>query len=445
MTLQRSVTAALCIAFAFIVSPDLPGGEPETCDNLFKQEVDAMYPQWVQTRRDIHRHPELSNEEERTAKLVAIKLRELGLEVQTGVGKHGVVGLLRGDIEPESQCVAVRADMDALPIMEAGETPYRSEVHGVMHACGHDVHVTCALGVAELLAKHRDKIRGSVKFIFQGAEEAMPSNYVGDWGAKLMIEEGALENPRPNAIYGLHCSPLYAPKDGPGMGIEVPMEVGTIGYAIGPASANSDRFEIIIHGKIAHGSAPHKGVDAVVVAAHCITALQMVRSRETNTLDPVVLSIGMIKGGTRENIIADTVTMSGTVRSQDIEVRDQVIGLMHRTLAGVTSAHGATYELNYRKGYPAIENNEALALKAVETIERVIGKGSTRMTIPGMGGEDFSYFANVVPGFYYRLGVANIERGIVASVHTAEFDVDEESIKVGVLTMASIVMDHLHQ
>jgi amidohydrolase len=445
---QRWVFALFCLIVShFCVSQLFPhhlwAEQPTERDQQFQVAIDAMYPRLVETRRDLHRHPELSNEEERTARLVALRLRDLGLEVQTGIAKHGVVAMLRGGIDPDKYCVAVRADMDALPIMEAGNPPYRSENPGVMHACGHDVHVTCALGVAELLAKRRDKLTGSVKFIFQPAEEAMPSTYEGDWGAKLMLAEGVLDNPRPVAIYGLHCSPLYAPKTGPSAGIEIPMEVGKIGYTVGHASANSDRFQILINGKIAHGSAPHKGIDAIAVAGQVISGLQMIRSRETNTLDPVVITIGMIKGGNRENIICDRVEMSGTVRTYDSDLRDHVIELMHRTIGGVTAAHGASYELNYRKGYPSINNNEELTMKAVETINRVLGEGSAKDTIPGMGGEDFSYFSDVIPGFYYRLGVANIDRGIVAGLHTADFDVDEECLKVGVMTMASIVADHL--
>jgi len=441
--LFRLFLSLLVFAFLGRESSFVDADQPIERDRILKADVDAMFPRLVETRRQLHRHPELSNEEERTARFVALRLRDLGLEVQTGIAKHGVVAMLRGGIEPESTCVAIRADMDALPIMEAGNNPYRSENPGVMHACGHDVHVTCALGVAELLSKYRDQLRGSVKFIFQPAEEAMPSTFEGDWGAKLMLAEGALDNPRPSAIFGLHCSPLYAAKTGPNAGIELPMEVGKIGYAIGPASANSDRFQIIIKGKGAHGSAPHKGVDAIAVAGQVIAGLQMIRSRETNTLDPVVLSIGMINGGSRENIIAERVEMSGTVRTYDSELRDQIIEMMHRTIGGTTAAHGATYELIYRKGYPSIDNDETLAVNAMTTINRVLGSGSMIETIPGMGGEDFSYFAEVIPGFYYRLGVANIDRKIVAGVHTAEFDVDEGCLKIGVLTMTSVVSDYL--
>lgn len=416
-----------------------------TRDADFKAQVEAMFAKLVETRRELHRHPELPNEEERTGRYIALRLKELGLKVQTGIAGHGVVAMLYGrdGEDGDGPCIAVRADMDALPIMEAGNTEYRSENPGVMHACGHDVHVTCALGVAELLAKNRDKFRGSVKFIFQPAEEAMPVTFKGDWGAKLMLAEGALDNPRPAAIFALHCTPLAAPKTGAGAGVDVPMEVGKIGYAIGPASANSDRLQIIINGKLAHGSAPHKGVDAIAVAAQVINGIQLIRSRETNTLEPVVVSIGMIEGGNRENIIADRVEMKGTVRTYSSEVRDRVIKLLDRTIAGITAAHGATYEMNYRKGYPSINNDRELAEKALSSISRIAGPQSVIETIPGMGGEDFSYFADVIPGFYYRLGVANIKRGIVAGVHTAEFDVDEECLKVGVATMSAIVCDQL--
>ncbi len=412
-------------------------------DELFRTEIERMYPSLVETRRELHRHPELSNQEERTARLIALRLKELGLEVQTGVAVHGVVALLKATHNPDKRCVAVRADMDALPIVEAGDKPYRSETHGVMHACGHDVHMTCALGVAELLSKHRDQLKGDVKFLFQPAEEAMPATYQGDWGAKLMVAEGAMDNPRPQAVFGLHCSPLSAPKEGPQAGIEQPMEVGKLGYAVGPASANSDRFQVIIHGKLAHGSAPHKGVDAIVIAAQVISGLQLIRSRETNTLDPVVLTIGMINGGNRENILCERVEMSGTVRTYDAALRDEIIERMHKIIQGVTAAHGATYELNYKKGYPSIQNQPELTQRAVTTLKRIAGDKNVYESIPGMGGEDFSYFANVVPGFYYRLGVANIKRNIVAGVHTAEFEVDEECLKIGTLSMASLVCDYL--
>lgn len=409
-----------------------------------------MFADLVEIRRELHRFPELSNQEERTARFVALQLKELGLSVHTGIGRHGVVAVLEGTApakrpDDASQCVAIRADMDALPIMEAGDKPYRSEIAGVMHACGHDVHVTCALGAARLLAKHRDRFSGSIKFIFQGAEEGMPVTYDQDWGAKLMVAQGALENPRPSAIFALHCTPMASAVRGPQAGIDLPLEVGHIGYCVGPASANSDRFRIVINGKGAHGSAPQKGVDAIVVAAQAVQALQAIRSRQVSTFDPLVLTVGTIQGGSRENIIAERVEMAGTVRTHDVQVRERVIEQMHRVLKGTTDAHGAGYELQYRKGYPAIVNDHSLTERSVETLRRLWGEQRVVQTSPSMGGEDFSYFSQEVPGFYFRLGVANTARGITAGVHTAEFDVDEDCLRVGVESLAALVCDYLQQ
>ena len=409
-------------------------------DATFSKSIEEMFPRLVETRRDIHRHPELSNEEARTAGLVAEKLRALGLEVKTGVAKHGVVALLKGG-QP-GKCVAVRADMDALPIRELGDTPYRSRNVGVMHACGHDVHTTVALGVAELLAKHRDRVKGTVKFLFQPAEEAMPATFKGEWGAKLMVAEGALENPKPDAIFGLHCttsiSPLGALDDKTHY-----LSAGQIAWSSGADSANSDRFSIVIRGKMAHGSAPHKGVDAIAVAAEAIGALQLIRSRETNTRQPLVLTIGTIQGGQRENILAERVELGGTVRTYDAAFRDKVIESMHRVLKGVCEAHGATYEMEYRKGYPSIINDDALVKATLPVFRRIVGEKNVVEVIPGMGGEDFSYFSQIVPGFYFRLGIANEAKGIIGGGHTPIFDVDEECMKTGVATMAAAVCDFL--
>lgn len=412
----------------------------EKRDALFAASVEEMFPKLVETRRDIHAHPELSNQEERTSALVADRLRALGMEVTTGIAKHGVIAILKGG--QEGKCVAVRADMDALPIKELRSVPYRSQNPGVMHACGHDIHTTVGLGVAELLAKHKDQVRGTVKFLFQPAEEAMPATYKDDWGAKLMVAEGAMANPKPDAIFGLHCSPMVSPV---GATDDKPhyLKAGQLSYTIGADSANSDRFHIIIRGKMAHGSTPHRGVDAITVAAEAITALQTIRSRQTNTRQPLVISIGTIQGGQRENILAEEVQLGGTVRTYDAAFRDGVIEMMHRILKGITEAHGATYEMDYRKGYPSIINNETLVKATLPAFKRIVGEDNLLEVIPGMGGEDFSYFSQVVPGFYFRLGVANEEKGIIHGIHTPLFDADEECLKTGVQAMAAAVCDFL--
>jgi amidohydrolase len=270
----------------------------------------------------------------------------------------------------------------------------------------------------------------------------MPVDFKEDWGALRMLREGALENPKPQAIFALHCTPL-ATRRGSVQTEPEPLLAGQVGFCLGPSSANSDRFRITIKGKMAHGAAPHRSVDAVVVAAEAVTALQTIRSRATDTQEPLVLTIGSIHGGNRENIIAGEVELRGTVRTYNEKVQDRVIELMHRTLKGVTEAHGGSYELDYRKGYPSILNREEIGNRALKSIERIVGEKNVIDTLPGMGGEDFSYFSRIVPGFYYRLGVANVEKGITAGVHTAEFDVDESCLKVAVKTMAAVVCDAL--
>jgi len=413
----------------------------ENRDDVFQKSIEKMFPALVGIRRDIHMHPELSNEEVRTSKLVADRLKELGFtDIKTGVAKHGVVALLKGG--QDGPCVAVRADMDALPVKELRSTPYRSRNPGVMHACGHDVHTTCALGVAELLSRHRDLVKGSVKFIFQPAEEAMPATFKGDWGAKLMVAEGVMGNPKPAAIFGLHTTAQVMPAGTTDDEVHY-LEAGQVGYTPGIDNANSDRFHIIIKGKMAHGSAPHKGVDAIAVASEAVMALQMIKSRQTNTRQPLVISIGLIKGGDRENIIAEQVEMGGTVRTYDAKFRDGIIEQMHRILKGITEAHGAGYEMEYRKTYPSIQNDLKLVTATLPAFKRIVGEKNVIELIPGMGGEDFSYFAQVVPGFYFRLGVANEEKGFIHGGHTPMYDCDEEAIKTGVAVMAAAVCDFL--
>jgi len=382
----------------------------------------------VEQRRDFHMNPELSNREERTARVVAERLKALNLaEIKTGVGKYGVVALLKG--KQEGPVVAVRADMDALPIVETIDVPYKSRNAGVKHACGHDVHMTVQLGVAEVLSKLRDQMRGSVKFIFQPAEEGPPAGE--DGGAALLVKEGALENPRPSAIFGLHVMPN--------------IEVGQVGYNSGPAMASSDRFSLTIRGKKVHGAYPHDGIDTIVVAAECVTALQSIRSRRIDTQEPLVITIGSIHGGNRFNIVTDEVKMEGTMRTLDEGVRKHAIEMINQTLRGVTSAYGANYELEFLSNTPLTYNDPALVEATLPVMRRILGEKNLFSPRPQMGAEDFSRYQKVVPGFFYFLGVGNKAKGITAMIHTPEFDVDEESLVIGVKLMSNVLLDYLER
>jgi amidohydrolase len=388
--------------------------------------AEALRDKLVTQRRDFHMHPELSNREQRTARVVAEKLKALGLtDIKTGVARHGVTALLVG--AKPGPVVAVRADMDALPIQETLNVPYKSVNPGVKHACGHDVHTTVGLGVAEVLSGMKNEISGTVKFIFQPAEEGPPAGEEG--GAKLMVKEGAMENPKPSAIFGLHTLPS--------------IEVGQIAFQSGPAMASSDKIYITIRGRSSHGAQPQNGIDAVVVAAECITALQHIRSRRIDPQEPLVISIGMINGGTRNNIIAEEVKMEGTMRALNEDVRSKAQELLRETLKNITGAYGATFELKFDENAAVTYNEPALVNETLPTIRRVVGEGNVVAIKPFMPAEDFSYFQKVVPGFYYFLGVGNRAKGITAGWHTPEFDVDEESLVVGVKVMSNVLLDYL--
>jgi len=414
----------LSVAFSF--AGDNQDSKRQSRQQQIAQAVEGLRQKLIAQRRDFHMHPELSNREERTSRVIAERLRALGLdEVKTGVAKHGVVALLKG--AKPGPVVAVRADMDALPINETIDVPYRSQNPGVKHACGHDVHMTVELGVAEVLSRMRDQIAGAIKIIFQPAEEGPPAGEEG--GAALMIKEGVLENPRPQAIFGLHVMPN--------------IEVGQIGYNSGPTMASSDQFVITIRGKKVHGAYPHDGIDAVVVAAESVMALQTIRSRRINTMEPLVISVGIIQGGNRFNIIADEVKLEGTVRTLSEDVRRQVQTLMRETLAGITAAYGAKFEMEYTEGAAVTYNDPKLVEETLPTIRRVVGESNLFSPKPQMGAEDFSYYQRVIPGFFYFLGVGNKAKNITAMIHTPEFDVDEESIIIGAKVMANVLLDYL--
>jgi amidohydrolase len=388
--------------------------------------VSAMTARLVETRRDIHMNPELGNRETRTGKLVAERLRALGLEVRYPVALTGVVGILRGG--RPGRTAALRADIDALPITERNDVPYKSRVDGVKHACGHDAHTTIVLGVAEALAGMRDRIAGNVVFLFQPAEEGPPEGEEG--GALLMMKEGVLADPKVDAIFGLHMDPV--------------LDVGTIGWSIGPIYASSDRFAIRVAGKKTHGAYPHTGLDPVPVAAEMILALQLIVSRQIDALQPKVLTVGSIHGGNRFNIIADEVTLEGTIRSLDDTVRSELKERMARTVVGVAQAHGTTATLRFiGEGNPPTRNDAALTRAALPALERVCGKGKVLEVVPQMGAEDFAHFALKVPGLYVKMGVRNEARGITAMIHTEDFDIDEAVLPLGVRAMADVILDYL--
>ncbi len=428
--MKRKLASILTLALLSAALPSTAARRSAAADAARAQRIaqaaESLRPQLVATRRDFHMHPELSNREERTSRIVAERLRALGLEdVKTGVGKYGVTALLKG--AKPGPIVAVRADMDALPIQEINDVPYKSQVPNVKHACGHDAHTTVELGVAEVLSKMRSEIAGTIKFIFQPAEEGPPAGEEG--GARLMIKEGVLENPRPAAIFGLHTYPQ--------------LEAGQIGYQSGGAMASSDRFVITVRGKTSHGAQPHAGVDAVVVAAECVTALQAIRSRRIDPLEPLVISVGSIHGGNRFNIIAGEVKMEGTMRTLSEEVRKRAQTLMRETVQHVTAAYGATVELEFEENAAVTYNEPALVDETLPTMRAVVGDKNVMTIKPLMPAEDFSYYQRVVPGFYYFLGVGNRARGITAAWHTADYDIDEESLVVGVKVMSNVLLDYL--
>ncbi|MBK5294918.1 MAG: amidohydrolase [Acidobacteriia bacterium] len=399
----------------------------QTREERIARAAEALGDQVVAARRDFHMYPELSNREARTARVIAEKLRSLGMdEVKTGVGKHGIVALLRG--AKPGPVVAWRADMDGLPVTANIQAPYRSKNPGVHHACGHDAHMAIGLAVAEVLGQMRNQISGTVKFIFQPAEEGAPEGESG--GASLMIQEGALENPRPGAIFGLHVWSL--------------VPAGTIQYSSGPAMASGDAFEITIRGKQVHAANPNLGIDPIVVSAGCITALQSIRSRRIDPTEGMVLSIGSIHGGNRSNIIPEEVKLQGTLRTFSESVREESRTMMKQVLAGCTAAQGASYSIRYPgPEYPVTVNDPALTAESIPELERVAGKSNVIVRKPMTGAEDFSFYQKVIPGFFWFLGAGNEGKGITAAHHTPEFNIDEAALVLGVKVAANQLLDYL--
>lgn len=395
-------------------------------DAQIKAKTDAITAQVVSTRRELHKHPELSNREERTGRVVAEHLQNLGLEVRHPVAKTGVVAVLRGG--RPGRVVGLRADIDGLPIQEASDVPYKSQVSGVMHACGHDAHTAILLGVADVLTSLREELPGTVVFLFQPAEEGAPPGEEG--GAPLMVAEGALDDPKVEAVFGLHVG-AWA-------------DAGQAGWSDGAVFASSDTFSIQVEGRGVHGAQPHQGLDPIPVAAEIVQALQLIVSRQIDGRQPRVLTIGKIQGGTRFNIIASQVTMDGTMRTHDATVRSEIKSRMARTVKGIAEAHGTTATLTFQDaGNPPTVNDPALARLARPALDRVFGKGGAVALQPQMVAEDFPYYGEKAPYFFFILGTRNEAKGIESVNHTDTFDIDEDALPLGVRALSTLAWEFL--
>jgi amidohydrolase len=422
------------LAVVFTLAPVAAGAQPNPWAESIDRQAAELESQVIDWRRDIHEHPELSNREYRTAEKVATHLRDLGLDVETGVSKTGVVGVLEGG--KPGPVVALRADMDALPVKERVDVPfastdsamYNGEKVPVMHACGHDTHVAMLMGAAEILASMREELPGTVKFLFQPAEEGAPRGERG--GADVMVEEGALKAPDVDAIFGLH--------------INSQTPVGTIRYRPGPIMAASDVFRITVNGKQTHGSTPWDGTDPVVTASQIVTNLQTVVSRQSElTKEPAVVSVGKIEGGVRNNIIPETVKMVGTVRTLDTTMQRHIHDRIRRVATSTAEGMGATADVEVDRGYPVTKNDPTLTEKMVPTLKRVAD--SLAVTDPITGAEDFSYFARNVPGLYVFVGgmPPDMDPDEAPSHHTPDFFIDESGMKYGVRAYANVAAAYL--
>jgi amidohydrolase len=434
-----TVTALATLAAGFVCAAPVPAlaqtpAATAAQDARVSAAVARYAPAAIRIRQQLHQYPELGNREVKTAALVAEQLRELGMDVRTNVAHTGVIGVLVGG--RPGPVVAVRADMDALPVTEATPYPFRSTERttyqgqdvGVMHACGHDIHTAVQLGVASMLASMRDQVPGTVLFIFQPAEEGPPPGERG--GAKLMLEEGAFAGPKPSAIFGLH--------------VQAELELGKVGYTPGPAFASASSFVATLQGKQAHGAYPHLGIDPVVMAAQAVLALQTIRSRTLDPLEPGAVTVGVIRGGERMNIIPQQVELQGTIRTFDMETRALIDRRMHEILDGVARAAGGSYTLEIDHAYPVTVNDTALAAASRPTLERALTADDVLLLPPTPGAEDFSYFANEVPGFYFRLG--GLKPGTTSGGHhTPTFNMDDGAVPVGMKAMASLLLDYLER
>lgn len=405
-------------------------------DHGLGKDIAAVESKVIEWRRDIHQHPELSNREFKTAEKIADHLKSLGIEVQTGVAHTGVVGLLKG--KRPGKVVALRADIDALPVSERNDLPFKSTVKseylgeevGVMHACGHDTHIAILMGVAEVLSKNTDKIHGTVKFIFQPAEEGAPPGEEG--GAELMVKEGVLENPKVDAIYGLHIG-SYLP-------------VGQIAYKPGGAMAAAQRFVVNIKGKQTHGSAPWGGVDPILVAAKIVDGFQSIISRELElTKEAAVITVGKISGGVRNNIIPESAELIGTIRTLDYDMQKQVNERMKEMASTIAKAYRAEATVEIAKGVPITYNDPFLTEASLPSLKEVAGEGNVHLIKAITGAEDFSFYQEKIPGFFFILGGKDPNAGPDDHFphHTPDFKIDDSGLLLGVKAMTEIALDYL--
>ncbi len=426
----------MAAAISWLSSYVLPAGA--AVDRSQVDELSAsIEPKVIAWRRDIHEHPELSNRETRTAKLVAQQLGRLGLEVQTGVAHTGVVGFLKGD--RPGPTVALRADMDALPVTEKTDVPfkshvtasYRGETVGVMHACGHDSHTAILMGIAQIFAGVRATLPGNILFIFQPSEEGAPAGEEG--GAALMLKEGLFEKYHPDVIFGMHVWAGY--------------RVGEIAYRAGPVMAAVDSFSIVVKGRQAHGSRPWQSVDPIVTAGQIIGALQTVVSRDIDiTQNPAVVTVGAIKGGIRSNIIPDHVEMLGTLRTFTPEQRSAILGHMQRIIENTAAANGATAELTVEPGSdPVLFNDPQLTRQILPTLQRVVGVEHVEETNLITASEDYSFFAQKIPSVYFFVGITPPDQDPLQapSNHSDFFYLDERGMPVAMHAMTQVVLDYL--
>ncbi len=391
----------------------------------------------VEWRRDFHQNPELSNREFKTGEKIAAHLKSLGLEVQTGIAHTGVVGILKGN--NPGKVLALRADMDALPVTERTDVPFKSTVMttfdgvetGVMHACGHDTHMAILMGVAEVLTKHKDKINGTIKFIFQPAEEGYPKGEEG--GAALMIKEGALENPKVDVIFGLH--------------IQDDQEVGTLAYRPGGMLASAQSWQVDVKGKGSHGSAPWSGVDPIMASVKIIDGLQTLVSREMQlTNEAIVLSVGKITSGVRSNIIPETAQIIGTLRTLDYGMQDQIKARMREMIPAIARAYRAEATLSFGVNYPITFNDYDLTAQMLPSFEKAAGMENVHLRKAMTGAEDFSFFSIEIPGLYFFIGGKPLDKpsSEVAGHHTPEFYLDESGMLLGVKTFVQLSIDYLN-